>query len=360
MNDTPELVVGVLAYPGCFASEVFGIIDVLTIAGRVAEGHRQQPAFQTVVMSSRRRITASGGVSIGVLPVRPVDVLVVPGFELVPGDDLHARTTHLSPEIDVIRDNIAGGRATVSICVGAFLLGAAGALDGRKATTSWLFADQLQKAVPTAEVVSDSLVITDTGVTTTAAFSAMYDFVIGLIERHHGTNIARLTARIALLDQGRTSQAPYVDTSLLPTAGSTFATRVQRHLERNLEHAYDLAELAAHFHVSTRTLLRHFKTETGGTPLAHLQRARVNHAQHLLETTNQTLGDVHRAVGNVDSGAFTALFVRHTGLRPRDYRARFQVHRPRGHHVVGLPVSEGRDVSPDAPATRGSEQRSRQ
>ncbi len=329
MIDNLELTVGVLAYPGCFASEIFGVIDLLTMGTHVAGAHSQQLALRTEVISPRRRVIVSGGTPIGVQPVRPVDVLVVPGFELVPGEDLRSRIADLAPEIEVIRDQVAAGRATVSVCVGAFLLGAAGALDGRRATTSWLFADDLRALVPTAEVVRDDLVVTDAGVTTTAAFSAMYDFVLDVIERHHGATVARQTARIALLDDARTSQAPYVDENLLPAAGTSFARTVQRHLEQHLQHPYDLSVLADHFHLSTRTFLRHYKAETGEAPLVHLQRARIRRAQHLLETTEQTLGAIKHSIGYRDSGAFTELFLRHTGLRPLDYRARFRTRRGR-------------------------------
>ena len=85
MNTTPELRVGVLAYPGCFASEVFGVLDLFTMATHVAHAHHQAPAFRTLVISPRRRVTASGGVLLGVQPLQPVDVLIVPGFEFVPG-----------------------------------------------------------------------------------------------------------------------------------------------------------------------------------------------------------------------------------------------------------------------------------
>jgi transcriptional regulator GlxA family with amidase domain len=323
MITTTELTIGALAYPGCFASEVFGVLDLLTMGTEVARAHGQAPAFRTLVISPRRRVTASGDVLIGVQPVQPVDVLIVPGFALVPGEDVGNRLVNLTPEVRAVRSHVATGRPVVSICVGAFLLARAGALDGRRATTAWLFAEDLRSQVPAAVVDSDELVVTDSGVTTTAAFSAMYDFVLGLLERHHGDTVARQTARIALLDDNRTSQAPYVDERLLPPAGSSFASSVRRHLEGNLGLPYDLSRLAEHFHISTRTLLRHYRAETGEAPLAHLQRARVRRAKHLLETTTWTLGDVQRAVGYRDNGAFTALFQRYTGLRPRDYRARF-------------------------------------
>ncbi len=87
--------IGVLAYQGCFASEVFGVPDLLTMAGHVAGP--DAPGYQVSVVSPRRRVTASGGASLDVRPVREVDVLVVPGFELRPDTDLDARLARPSP-----------------------------------------------------------------------------------------------------------------------------------------------------------------------------------------------------------------------------------------------------------------------
>ncbi|RFU38795.1 helix-turn-helix domain-containing protein [Actinomadura logoneensis] len=314
--------VGVLAYPGCFASEVFGVPDLLTMAAHVAGPHR--PGFEVSVVSPRRRVAASGGVALAVTAPREVDVLVVPGFELLPGLDLDARLAALTAEVAVVRAHAATGAAVVSICVGAFLLAEAGLLHGRQATTAWLFAGELARRCPGADVRPDRLVVTDRGVTTTAAFSAMYDFALGLIRRHSGSGVARTTARMALLDDARSSQTPYVDARLLPRPGDGFARRVMRELDQNLAARYDLAALAAVFNVSTRTLLRRFAEETGQSPLAYLQAARVRRARHLLETTDRTVAGVAAAVGYRDPGTFAALFARHTGQRPRDYRAAFR------------------------------------
>lgn len=172
-------------------------------------------------------------------------------------------------------------------------------------------------------MVPAELVVTDAGVTTTGAFSAMYDFALALIAEHDGPRVARATARIALLDGARTSQAPYVDTALLPRPGETFSDSVIRHLEQTLAEPYDLARLADALHVSTRTLLRRVAAETGQSPLQHLQTARVQRARHLLETTDRTVAEVARTVGYRDPGSFASVFARSTGLRPRDYRATF-------------------------------------
>jgi transcriptional regulator GlxA family with amidase domain len=314
--------VGVLAYPGCFASEVYGVPDLLTMATHVAGP--DQVGYEVSVMSSRRHVTASGGARLTVSAVRDVDVLVVPGFELSQDIQLDATLAPLGPEVAVIRSHGAAGNAVVSICVGAFLLAEAGLLAGRRATTSWLFAGELARRCPDAEVRPEQLVVTDAGVTTTAAFSAMYDFALTLIREHNGASVARTTARVALVDDARTSQTPYVDASLLPQPGSEFSRRVMRHLDQNLADRYDLVALAAAFDVSTRTLLRRFAAETRQSPLDYLQASRVSRARHLLETTDRTITSISTAVGYRNPGTFAALFTRQLGQRPSEYRRAFR------------------------------------
>ncbi|GGR09929.1 helix-turn-helix domain-containing protein [Streptomyces netropsis] len=314
--------VGVLAYPGCFASEVYGVPDLLTMAMHAAGPDRA--GYEVSVVSPRRRVAASGGAALAVSPLREVDVLVVPGFELLPGLDMDAKLAPLAPEVAAIRSHAAAGTAVVSICVGAFLLAEAGLLNRRRATTAWLFADELARRCPDAEIRPERLVVTDKGVTTTAAFSAMYDFALELIRRHSGADVARTTARVALVDDARSSQTPYVDARLLPRSGNDFSHRVMRRLDQNLAARYDLAALSEAFNVSTRTLLRRFADETGRSPLEYLQSARVRRARHLLETTDRTVAGISAAVGYRDPGTFAALFAKHTGRRPRDYRATFR------------------------------------
>ncbi|TCC38692.1 helix-turn-helix domain-containing protein [Kribbella speibonae] len=314
--------IGVLAYPGCFASEVFGVPDLLTMATHIAGP--DHVGYEVSIVSPRRRVAASGGTALAVSPLRDVDVLVVPGFELAPGLDVDAKLASLAPEVAAIRSHASAGNVVVSICVGAFLLAQAGVLHGRRATTAWLFADELARRCPAADVQPERLVVTDTGVTTTAAFSAMYDFALELIREHSGARVARSTARMALVDDARSSQTPYVDAHLLPRPGNEFSRRVMRRLDQNLVARYDLGALAADFNVSTRTLLRRFADETGQSPLDYLQASRVRRARHLLETTGRTVASISAAVGYQDAGTFAALFTRHTGRRPSDYRAAFR------------------------------------
>lgn len=323
--DMATVRLGVLAYPDCFASEIFGILDLLAMGAQVARASdpHAKTAFATTVMSPRRRVIASSGVGVAAKPVSEVDVLVVPGFELVPGASLADRLDKLGPEVAAIAAHVRAGRPVVSVCVGAFLLGAAGVLDGRRVTTSWLFAERLAEAFPACEVTADALVVTDDGVTTTAAFTAMFDLTLDLLRHHHGPLVAQRTASIALVDASRSSQAPYVDPDLLGPSTPGFAGEVQRWLDHNLRAPYDLPALASRFNVSTRTMLRRYKAQTGDTPLQYLQSSRMRRARRLLESDARTMGQIITDVGYRDSGAFGRLFVRHVGISPGEYRAKF-------------------------------------
>jgi transcriptional regulator GlxA family with amidase domain len=315
--------VAVLAYPGCFASEVFGVPDLLTMATHVADAD-DGPTYDVSVVSPRHRVTAAGGLAIKTTPIGDTDVLIVPGFELTQRLDLDLTLSSLAIEVDTIRRLQSQGVAIVSICVGAFLLGDAGLLDGRDATTSWMFADRLARRNPSTRVRADRLVVTDRGITTTAAFSAMYDFALGLVRQHHGPDIARATARIALVDDARSTQTPFVDSGLLPTTGAGFSRSVQRWLDQRLGDRYDLAVLSQAFNVSTRTMLRRFGEEASETPLNYLHRSRVRRARHLLESTDQSISSIAAQVGYHDASTFARLFARHVERSPRDYRQTFQ------------------------------------
>src|SRR4051794_23504317 len=107
--------VGVLAYPRCFASEVYGVPDLLTMATHL--GGPGRPGYEVSIVSPRRHVTASGGARLAVSAVRDVDVLVVPGFELSPDLRLDPTLAPLGPELAVIRSHVATGNAVVSICV---------------------------------------------------------------------------------------------------------------------------------------------------------------------------------------------------------------------------------------------------
>lgn len=317
--------VGVLAYEGCLGTEIFGLTDLLLIAQRVARGAGiGRDLFDTSVVGRTRRVETAGGFELRTEGWDAgVDVLVVPGFDVRAPNEVGSILDGRRAEASLIADAVDDGVMVASVCVGAFLLGEAGLLDGRRATTSWLFARELVDRYPKALVDPESMIVSDGPVTTTAAFSAVHDLALRIIRQHAGDDVTRLTARVALVADNRNSQAPYVDDQLLDAHSAQFARGVKARLVARLDEPYDLGALARAFNVSTRTLLRRFRAETGCSPLDFLHVARVNAAKRLLEDPDASVPGVMQQVGYADVGTFRTLFARHVGETPASYRRQF-------------------------------------
>lgn len=324
--DPQPLRVGVLLYEGCFASEAFAVIDMLTVANRVAEFGGAPARFSVSAVAVRPgQVLTANGLRVHAPRMNyALDRLVVPGFNFAPGEAVPGELEHWRPEVQLLRRAADRGIPIASVCVGAFLLGTAGLLDGRRAATAWFAADELATRFPEVLVQPTAVVVEDGPVTTTGAFSASSDLALHLIRIHAGQQIARATARLTLTSSGRDSQSPYVDEQLAQRSRGAFSVAVRAHLLERLGEAYDLAGLADAFHVSTRTLLRRFQAETGQTPLDFLQAARVGHAKRLLETTDLGVGEIASVVGYQDPGTFRRLFDKHAGMSLAHYRRTFR------------------------------------
>lgn len=327
-KEPPQLRIGVLAYPGCMPSQVLGIADVLKVGLQVAAATLLGPTpdLDVRVMSARPslRLDVAGGGQLLGGPASVCDVLVVPGFNAGADErEIDSTLTTLRLERDFLQERFRDGTQLVSVCLGAFLLADAGVLDGRRATTSWLHAPFLRRRHPGTTVVDDHMVVRDRGVTTAAAYSAMFDLALQLISDLYGRRVAERTAAIMLLDATRERQTPYVDEELLAATGTSFGAAVQRWLRSNLHQPFDLSLTAAEFAVSPRTLNRRFADDTGTTPLKYVHSQRMHRAKHLLSSTTQSVAEVAQRVGYRDAATFTQLFKKQVGLTPRDYRARF-------------------------------------
>ncbi|WP_084963366.1 GlxA family transcriptional regulator [Thermoactinospora rubra] len=225
---------------------------------------------------------------------------------------------------DVLREALRGRPRVMSICTGAFVLAAAGLLDGRPATTHWRDAERFRRLFPRVRLDPDVLFVDDGDVLTSAGVAAGLDLCLHVVRRDHGSEVANRTARRCVMPPWREGgQAQYIERPLPPASGTgTAATRAWA-LER-LDQPLDLATLAGHARMSVRTFTRRFRQETGLSPAQWLIRQRVELARHLLETSDLTVDQVARRSGFGSAVSLRQHLNAVVGVSPLAYRQTFR------------------------------------
>jgi transcriptional regulator GlxA family with amidase domain len=227
--------------------------------------------------------------------------------------------------VDALRRAAAGGTRIASICAGAFILAATGLLDGRRATTHWLATAALASLHPEIDVDPDVLYVDNGQFLTSAGAAAGLDLCLHLIRRDHGSAVAADAARLSVMPLEREGgQAQFIVHDHPPAPQGSVLEPVLRWMEDNTGRDLTLDDIATHAGMSTRTLNRRFREQTGTTPLQWLHRARIRQAQYLLEATAHPVDRIATQVGFGSPTAFRDRFKRVVGTSPHAYRAAFQ------------------------------------
>ena len=253
----------------------------------------------------------------GLEGLKGADTIIVPGT--------NTSAAPLPPAVrDALRAAAADGTRIASICVGTFHLAAAGLLDGLRATTHWVAADILAAAYPEIEVDADVLYVDNGQILTSAGAAAGLDLCLHMIRRDYGSAVAADAARLSVMPLEREGgQAQFIVHPHPPTPQGSTLEPLLLWLQGNLGTELTLADIADRAGTSTRTLIRHFREQTGTTPLQWLHRARIRQAQHLLETTHHSVERIGAQVGFGSPTAFRDRFKRTTGVSPYSYRRSF-------------------------------------
>ncbi|WP_344529457.1 GlxA family transcriptional regulator [Streptomyces albiaxialis] len=334
--------VAVLALDRVIPFDMATPIDVFGRA-RLADGRRP---YRVRVCAPTRRVDTgafTAEVPYGLEALETADTVVVPGCaEDAPPPDEDA--------LEALRAAHAAGTRIASICVGTFVLAAAGLLDGLSATTHWLGAGLLAERFPGIDVRPDVLYVDNGQVLTSAGSAAGLDLCLHMIRRDLGSAVAADAARLSVVPLEREGgQAQFIPHARPPVPQGSVLEPVLAWIEENLARDLTLADMAARSGLSERTFSRRFREQTGTTPLQWLLRARVRQAQFLLETTDHGVERVAARTGFGSPTAFRERFKRVAGVTPRAYRASF--HRSADAPRADAPPAGGR--RPDAPRPGG-------
>jgi transcriptional regulator GlxA family with amidase domain len=248
------------------------------------------------------------------------DTVIVPGTRYPPAREAGT----LSPEARAAFDSIRPGTRLVSICTGAFVLAAAGLLDGRPATTHWKFADALKRLHPGVRVDERVLFVDDGDVLTSAGLAAGIDLCLHIIRSDHGAQVADAVARYCVVPPWREGgQAQFIDRHLPAAAGSATAATREWALRR-LDEELTVERLARHAHMSPRTFNRRFREETGQAPGTWIRNRRIDRARELLESFDLPVDEVARRSGLGSGGNLRHHLRRGVGMSPSSYRKVYQ------------------------------------
>ncbi|RJR21684.1 MAG: GlxA family transcriptional regulator [Desulfobacteraceae bacterium] len=319
--------VTILAMQNTIAFTVISPMDVFTQAGVMwnhFNGRESTPYFDVNLVTTvgkpfkclnGLRIVPNGSIH----DVKEADLIVVTSILDI------QRTLRLQYEaVDWLRELYQKGAHIATICSGAFVLAETGLLNGKTATTHWGFADQFKRRYPQIRLKPDRMITDEGDLFCSGGYGAAMDLSLYLVEKYCGHEVAVQSSKSLVSDMNRLLQTPYAAFQFRKDHGNDKILKVQEWIERNFDRNFSYEELARKNGMSRRTLERQFKAATGETPLTYQQSIRVESAKRMLEEGIHSFDEITYRVGYEDHSTFRKIFVRQTGLVPKEYRKKFQ------------------------------------
>lgn len=327
----------VIGSPLAGTSVLFCILDVLASVGRDWEMLHGLPAQVPVFQVSLRTSEGAPYWDVNGRKITPDAMLnETPQPDLIIVPDMHFDPNGYFPEeyrktADWIVEAYERGAIVTSVCSGAVLLGAAGLLDGKEATTHWGYAEMLGRNFPQVKVCRERILVPageGHRVVTAGGVSAWADLMLYLIARFAGTDEARRIAKIYLIDPHSEGQLTYASLTSGHQHEDQLIAEAQVWAARNYDAPSPVAAMAERAQMTERGFLRRFKKATGQAPTVYIQTLRVEEAKQLLETTAMPIEDIATEVGYTEPSSFRAAFRKRVGVSASAYRKKWQALAP--------------------------------
>jgi transcriptional regulator GlxA family with amidase domain len=313
------------AFDGVSLLDLAGPLEAFRVAAAFGDSNGSSVSYECVVASVRGGpVKTANGVTLVAESMRslrrkPIDTLIVPGAFAV---DSVTRDRAL---IQWVRRRAASCRRVCSVCIGSFLLAAAGVLDGRRAATHWMHAPLLATRYPRVTVEPDAVFVRDGAIWSSAGVTTGIDLALALIEQDAGRDLAMSVARILVVYLRRSGGQSQYSALLAAQAESESETfgELERWISEHLNGDLKVEALAERVHMSPRNFARVYATKRGRTPAKAVEAFRVDAARRRLEETDDRIESVARLCGFASEEQMRCAFLRHIKIPPREYRRRF-------------------------------------
>jgi transcriptional regulator GlxA family with amidase domain len=331
--------VTVVLLEGGYASTAMGPIEVVHSAGRLwnwLNGEPPEPRFNVRVASPGGRMVRSL-CNVGIKPeyaledIRRTDIAMVSAS----APDLQQKIVRGTNLIEWLKRMYHQGAYIGAVCSGAAFVAESGLMDGREATTHWGVAKTLQDMYPKVRWRPDQFVTEDGRICCSGGVYSSIDVSLYLVEKFCGHEIALQTAKSLLVGLPRSCQSGYAVMPLSRPHADKRIRKAEEHVREHYREEVGIETLAKECAMSPRTFIRRFKAATGRLPGEYVQLMRIAAARDLLERDGAPIQEISERVGYSDPSFFRALFKRHTGMTPAEYRARFSSERFAAAEVSG-------------------------
>jgi transcriptional regulator GlxA family with amidase domain len=314
----------IVAAEGSVASTFTGPMDVFSLSGVLFNGIvgiSLSPHFSVhLVTKDGEPVQCLNGITLSphcsMHDITRTDLVMV---SAISGDISRALDANreVIPWLKAMHEN---GAWIASVCTGAFMLAETGLLDGKTATTHWGFVRYFMRRYPRVRCRADALITDEGDLFCSGGSNSCIDLSLYLVEKLCGRAAAIQCAKALVYNLGRSTQAPYATLRAKRTHRDSRIHDAQNWIEDHFAQNLSITLLARKANMSERTFQRRFKDATGDTPLCYVQKVRIEAARDLLETGDKSFEEVTYLVGYEDPGSFRKIFLRQTGLLPKDYQ----------------------------------------
>jgi len=316
-----EVKVGLLAFDDSMRSALYGLSEFFETATTLCVQLELPLCFKTqVIVCSGPNLEGLRNRKLGE-GICELDTVVVSPRQ---------RRPDAGPTAPMVKEWLLGqyhtGTVLCSACVGSFVLADTGVLDGRRATTHWMAAEDFRNAYPKIKLVDESILVDEGDIITAGGLSAWLDLALSLVTRLGGPLLAARMGKYYLVDTGTREQRFY--RSFIPRLnhGDEEVLKAQHHIAAHFSEVLDHGQLAMVSGLGLRSFQRRFLKMTGETPSVYLRKYRLQQACDQLEVSQTTVDQIGWDVGYEDASAFRRVFKQEIGLTPTAYRKRFSQH----------------------------------
>lgn len=249
------------------------------------------------------------------------DLVIVPGFASDP-EKIIATT---NATVELIKKIHKRGISVASFCSGSLLLVLAGILKKRLATTHWMLKPFFENHFPYIPLDFSKPLIDHGDIIMSGSATSYQVLLLNLIEKTMGRTVAVGVSKVYLIDMQKDSPESYMNLDIHRDHNDPLVHKVQEYLAENFDKIISLDDISSYLSINKRTLLRRFKNALDDTPLNYLQKLKVEKAKYLLENDDKTFEEIAFFMGYEDVCSFRKIFIKHTGILPMKYKARYQI-----------------------------------